>query len=101
MRRVFLTDARLKVADQGAAVGDDKHMSPRENFEQIGIDRRHQANAEGKFLGEFTFQSLGMFFPVLEAAARQFPLVTVVPDEHNQSVEEQHPFDRSGRLHCN
>ena len=66
---------RLKVSDETAPVGHDKHLTPWDNLKEVRIDRRVYSNAHGQLFGKFACQRFGVVLTVLEPATWQFPFI--------------------------
>ena len=91
---MLMADGGSKLADQRAAIRDNKNISSRNDLEKIRIDWRPDRDIKRKLLCEFTRYRLSVIFTFVAATAGQLPFISRVFDQQNLSIYEQHSFNR-------
>src|SRR5258706_1462097 len=101
-RRVLVPQRRREAVAQPAAVRDDEDVLAGNDLEQIAVDQPQRLDLHRELLRELALERLLCRLADLQPAARQLPLDTLVPDDHDLAIDKQDPFDRNrkrGRRH--
>jgi hypothetical protein len=96
---MFIAETQLSLAAALHTIGDDDHLSLRQNLEKPAVDNAGDFYHGTQFFGELANETGLRGFAGFETTTGQFPLIAFVFEQRNTACFDEEALDRHGEIH--